>query len=73
MSAQAGKSLNPADENLVSDPQPDSQHPRTLLQALWPRFIELWIAAVIAVFFLIRIVGSQTAQRIFARLFHPHA
>jgi hypothetical protein len=65
--------MNPADENLASDPPSDSQHPRTLLQALWPRFIELWIAAVIAVFFLIRILGSQTAQRMLAPFLHSHA
>jgi len=31
---------------------------------------QLWIAAVIAVIFLIRLFGSQTAQRIFSRIVH---
>ncbi len=57
-------------------PQPDAaqqlpqQRPRSVLQALWPSFIQLWIAAVIAVFFLIRILGSQTAHRILDRILH---
>jgi len=43
---------------------------RLALHSIWPKFIQLWIAAVIAVFFLIRILGSQTAQRIFSPIVH---
>jgi hypothetical protein len=34
------------------------------LQRIWPRMVELWIALVLLMFFLIRIWGSQTAKHI---------
>jgi hypothetical protein len=30
--------------------------------ALWPRLIELWIAGVLIAFFVVRVLGSQTAR-----------
>ena len=57
-------------QDAESAPQPTLRRPRSVLQMLWPHFIQLWIAAVIAVFFLIRIVGSQTAHRLLSRLLH---
>lgn len=33
---------------------------------IWPRFIELWMFLAIAAFFVIRIVNSAAAHRIFA-------
>ncbi|MFI5058060.1 MAG: hypothetical protein ACHQLQ_07725 [Candidatus Acidiferrales bacterium] len=39
-----------------------------IARALWPRLIELWISAVLVVFFLIRVLGSHTAQRILSGL-----
>jgi hypothetical protein len=40
--------------------------------ALWPRLIEVWLTAVVAGFFLIRILGSQTAKRLLSGLGHSH-
>lgn len=40
--------------------------------ALWPRLIELWLTAVVVAFFLIRILGSQTAKRLLSGLGHFH-
>jgi len=45
----------------------------SFVQLLWPRLIELWIALVLVVFLVIRILGSETGQRIlkhFPRLHH---
>jgi hypothetical protein len=41
-------------------------------RVLWPRLIELWISAVLATFFLIRVIGSHTGQRLLDRLRHTH-
>jgi hypothetical protein len=35
-----------------------------IARALWPRLIELWISAVLAVFVFVRVFGSHTVQRI---------
>jgi hypothetical protein len=40
--------------------------------ALWPRLIELWLTAVVVAFFLIRVLGSQTAKRLLSSLGHSH-
>ncbi len=40
--------------------------------ALWTRLIELWLTAVVVAFFLIRILGSQTAKRLLSGLGHSH-
>jgi hypothetical protein len=56
----------------TSDQQPNPPRSFAILQPLWPRLIEFWLSAVLAVFFIVRIAGSQTAQRIAARLFHSH-
>jgi len=64
--------MSTSSEDSIPDRKPDSQRPGALLQTLWPRLIELWISAVLAVFFFIRILGSQTAQRILSRFFHSH-
>ena len=47
----------------------DSAQPR-LAKRFWPRLIELWILAVLAIFFVIRVLGSHTAQRILDSLHH---
>jgi hypothetical protein len=39
------------------------------LAMLWPRLIELWIAGVVLAFFLVRVLGSQTGQRVLSH-FH---
>ncbi|HXJ05756.1 MAG TPA: hypothetical protein VNH65_11685 [Candidatus Acidoferrum sp.] len=39
---------------------------------LWPRIVELWITGVLIVFFVVRVLGSQTARVILSRFgFHP--
>jgi len=40
--------------------------------ALWPRLIEMWLTAVVIGFFLIRILGSQTAKRLLSGFGHSH-
>lgn len=39
--------------------------------ALWARVIELWLSGVVVAFFVIRILGSQTAKRLLSGL-HSH-
>jgi len=41
---------------------------RNRLRALLPFSIDLWIAFVLLTFFLIRILGSSSGQRVLARL-----
>lgn len=43
---------------------------RPVLRAMWPRLIELWIALVLLTFFVVRVLGSGSWQRILARLGH---
>jgi hypothetical protein len=40
--------------------------------ALWTRLIELWLTAVVVAFFVIRVLGSQTAKRLLSGLGHSH-
>jgi len=40
--------------------------------ALWPRLMEFWLTVVVVAFFLIRILGSQTAKRLLSGLGHSH-
>lgn len=54
--------------NLAPENKSGRQRWVVIAQALWPRLIELWISAVLAVFFLIRALGSHTAHRIFSGL-----
>jgi hypothetical protein len=37
--------------------------PSVIKRVLWPRLVEIWIFISIAMFFLIRVLGSQTGQR----------
>jgi hypothetical protein len=41
-----------------------------IARLLWPRFVELWIFAAIATFFLVRVLGSHTWESILARMAH---
>ena len=47
------------------------QKSRTYENTLWPRLIELWIFGSIAIFFLLRILGSHYGQRVLG-LFRNH-
>ncbi len=40
----------------------------TWLTNHWPKFVELWILATIVVFFVVRILGSHSAERLFHSL-----
>lgn len=42
----------------------------TFLARIWPFLIELWVAAILVTFFFIRVLGSQTAHRIFSGPHH---
>jgi hypothetical protein len=64
--------MSTSSEDAIPDRKPDSRRPATVLQTLWLRLIELWISAVLAAFFFIRILGSQTARRILSRFLHSH-
>jgi len=41
-------------------------------RAIWSRLMEIWIGSVLAAFFLIRILESQTARRFLSGLEHHH-
>jgi hypothetical protein len=69
---QSPKSMTTSAQKHIGDREPISRRSFTSPQALWPRLIELWLSAILAVFFFVRIVGSQTAQRVAARFFHSH-
>ena len=59
-------------ENSLDKTRSVRKTPVTFLAPLWPRFIELWIAGVLITFFVIRILGSQTAVVLLNRLAgHP--
>jgi hypothetical protein len=42
----------------------------TLLKTLWPWLIEVWISGVLVTFFVVRILGSNTSQRVLDALRH---
>jgi hypothetical protein len=52
------------------DPNPDSGKGRSspALRGLWPVLIELWVAGILAAFFIIRVLGSNMGQSILNRL-----
>jgi hypothetical protein len=39
-----------------------------IARLLWPRLVELWIFTAIAIFVLIRVLGSHAAQRLLSRI-----
>jgi hypothetical protein len=43
---------------------------RSFAARFWPVVIELWMAGLLAAFFVIRILGSGLGQRLLARLGH---
>jgi len=47
----------------------DNAQPR-FAKSLWLRLIEMWILTVLVIFFVIRVLGSHTAQRILDSLHH---
>ena len=51
----------------------DAAQPRPgVARALLLRLIELWLAAVLVAFFLIRVLGSHTAQRLLGGIRRSH-
>ena len=61
--------LFPALQSPVAVKTPPPQLP-TFWARLWPVIVELWIAGILATFFIVRILGSQTGQRILGGLLH---
>lgn len=59
-------------EDSFSNHKPDPPRLRTLPQTLWLRVIELWLFAVLATFFFIRILGSETVRHILSRISPSH-
>jgi hypothetical protein len=55
-------------EDSFSYHKPDSPRPRSRPQTLWLRLIELWLSAVLAAFFFIRIFGSETVRHILSQI-----
>jgi len=51
-------------ESITGKNRDGSGKPAEIARFLWPRFVELWIFAAIAIFFLIRVLGSHAAQRL---------
>jgi hypothetical protein len=43
-----------------------------MARRLWPRLVELWIFAAIAIFFFLRVLGSQAAQRVLSGIGRQH-
>jgi hypothetical protein len=43
-----------------------------IAQLLWPRLVELWILGAIAVFFLVRVLGSRASQNFLNAITHRH-
>jgi hypothetical protein len=50
-------------ESITGKNQDDGGKAAEIARFFWPRFVELWIFASIAIFFLLRVLGSHAAQR----------
>src|SRR4029077_15096841 len=46
--------------------------PAKISRLLWPRLVEFWILMAIVVFFLIRVLGSHTSQRLLSGFARRH-
>ena len=46
--------------------------PLEIVRSLWPRLVELWIFAAIAVFFLVRVLESSAARHLLDAIGHHH-
>jgi hypothetical protein len=46
--------------------------PAEIARLLWPRMVEFWIFMAIAIFFLIRVLGSHAAQRLLSGIGRHH-
>lgn len=64
------KPMNTSPEESLAEDLDGRKPQRSLLSALWPRLIELWLAGILVVFFLVRVLGSQTVHNILARFQH---
>ncbi len=63
---QTGSPLSPGMPNELQTEQ--SNIPATA-RAFWPALVNLWLAAVLVYFFVVRVLESRTSQHIVARLF----
>jgi hypothetical protein len=50
----------------------DSTDNKPPYPALWSMLINAWLAAVLVTFFIVRILGSSTGQRVLNSLWHAH-
>jgi hypothetical protein len=48
------------------------EKPARIAGLLWPRVVELWIFVAIVIFFLIRVLGSHTAQTLLSGIGRRH-
>jgi hypothetical protein len=68
---QPRRSMKASSEASPHETVRNRRQPTTFLEALRSRLIELWILAVLASFFFIRILGSQTG-RILSHFLRAH-
>jgi hypothetical protein len=62
--------LNTSSGDFIAKSISDRQQTAGLPRALWPQLVELWMFAVLAGFFLLRVFGSHTAQRVLNGIRH---
>ena len=56
--------MRTASEDVTGKNREGGGKPAEIARLIWPRLVELWIFMAIATFFLIRVLGSHTAQRL---------
>jgi hypothetical protein len=61
-----------ASEDVTGKNREGGGKPAEIARLIWPRLAELWILMVIAVFFLIRVLGSHVAQRLLSGIGRRH-
>jgi hypothetical protein len=64
--------MRASSEGIARGNQEGSGKLAKIAQLLWTRLVELWISLAIAVFFLIRVLGSHTWQSLLSALAHRH-
>jgi hypothetical protein len=55
-----------------SNHKAETVRPGVLSQTVWLRLIALWLTVVVAAFFFIRIIGSETVRHILSRILVSH-
>jgi hypothetical protein len=57
-------------EGIIEENREGGGKPLKIARLLWPRLMELWIFIAIVIFFLIRVLGSHTAQSLLSGIAH---